>query len=44
MICGLYYYILNLVLDSVKYPVPGFALYLILGGFAAIMLFSEQEG
>ncbi len=44
MVNGLYYLVLNFVLDPVKYPVPKFALYLIFGGFAAVVLFSEQEG
>jgi len=44
MVNGLYFLILNFVLSSVKYPVPQFAMYMIIGGFAAVLLFSEQEG
>ncbi len=44
MVNGLYYLVLNFVLDPVKYPVPQFAVYMILGGLAAVVLFSEQEG
>ncbi len=44
MVNGLYFLILNFVLSSVKYPVPTFAVYMIFGGFAAVLLFSEQEG
>lgn len=44
MVNGLYYLVLNFVLDPVKYPVPQFAVYMIFGGLAAVVLFSEQEG
>ncbi len=44
MVIGLYFLILNFVLSPVKYPVPDFAKYMIFGGFAAVLLFSEQEG
>ncbi len=44
MVNGLYFLILNFVLSSVKYPVPQFAIYMIFGGFIAVLLFSEQEG
>ncbi len=44
MVNGLYYLVLNFVLDPVKYPIPMFAIYMILGGLGAVVLFSEQEG
>jgi V/A-type H+-transporting ATPase subunit I len=42
MVLGLYYLILQLVLDPQKYPMPDFALYMIGGGLAAVILFGEQ--
>ncbi len=43
-VLGLYYLVLNLVLSGTKYPMPQFALYLLIGGFAFVILFSKQEG
>lgn len=44
MVLGLYFLVLNLALDSQKYPVPTFAVYMILGGLAAVFIFGQQEG
>ncbi len=44
MVLGLYFLVLNLALDSTKYPVPTFAVYMILGGLAAVFIFGQQEG
>jgi V/A-type H+-transporting ATPase subunit I len=44
MVLGLYYVVLNLVINAVQYPIPQYALYMIFGGLAAVFLFSEQEG
>ncbi len=40
---GLYYLVLNLVLDPVRYPMPSYALYMILAGFFLILVFAQQE-
>jgi len=42
MILGLYYLVLNLVLDPVKYPMPAYALYMIAGGLGAVIVFGQQ--
>ncbi len=44
MVLGLYFLVLNLALDSRKYPVPTVAVYMILGGLAAVFIFGQQEG
>ncbi len=44
MLLGLYYLVLNLVLSPEQYPLPQFATWLIFGGLAMIIIFSEQEG
>lgn len=43
LVVGLFYLVLNLVLDAEKYPLPDFAKYLIGGGFAFLILFGQQE-
>ncbi len=43
MVLGFYYPVLFLVLDPVRYPVPAYAIWLILGGFATVMLFAQQQ-
>jgi V/A-type H+-transporting ATPase subunit I len=44
LVLGLYYLVLNLVISTVKYPVPIHAKWLIAGGLSFIVLFSRQEG
>ncbi len=43
MVLGLYYLVLQLVLDPSLYPMPDYALYMIAGGLAAVFLFGSQE-
>ncbi len=43
MVLGLYYLVLQLVLDPTLYPMPGYAVYMIGGGFISVLLFSNQE-
>jgi V/A-type H+-transporting ATPase subunit I len=40
----MYFLVLNLVLDAVRFPVPNFALYLIGGGFVLNFVFANYEG
>ena len=44
MVLGLYFLVLNFVLDAEQFPMPTVAVYMILGGLAAVILFAEQEG
>ena len=44
IVLGVFYFVLNLVLDPIKYPIPNFALYMVAGGLGFVILFSEQEG
>jgi len=43
MVLGLYFLVLQLVLDSQRFPMPSVALKMIVGGFLAVVLFSNQE-
>ncbi len=43
MVLGLYYVVLNLVLDADIYPIPRYALYMIVGGLSLLVLFGQQE-
>lgn len=43
MVLGLYYLVLQLVIDPEKYPMPDFAVPMIAGGLVAVILFSAQE-
>jgi len=43
-LAGMYFIVLNLVLDAVKFPIPGFSLYLIGIGFALNFIFANYEG
>jgi V/A-type H+-transporting ATPase subunit I len=44
MVVGLYFLVLNLVLDKDAFPVPAYALYMIGGGLFTYFLFVEQKG
>ncbi len=44
MVLGLYFLVLNFVLSSEQFPMPIVAVYMILGGLAAVVIFTEQEG
>lgn len=44
MVLGLFYLVLNLVLDAEKFPMPTYSIYMIIGGLAAVFLFGQQEG
>lgn len=44
MVIGLYFLVLNLVLDREAFPVPAFALWMIGGGLGLYFLFVEQKG
>ncbi len=44
LVCGLYYLVLFIVLDPVKFPMPDVALPMILGGLAFVIIFAQQEG
>ena len=43
-LAGMYFIVLNLVLDAVRFPIPGFSLYLIGAGFALNFVFANYEG
>lgn len=43
-LAGMYFMVLNLVLDAVRFPVPNLALYLIGVGFALNFVFANFEG
>lgn len=44
MVLGLFFFVLNLVLDPVRFPIPPFSLAMVGGGFVAVLLFSNQDG
>jgi len=44
MVLGLYFLVLNLVLDKTAFPVPPFAIWMIGGGLATYFIFAEQKG
>ncbi|MBI9100882.1 MAG: V-type ATP synthase subunit I [Spirochaetales bacterium] len=43
MILGLYYLVLNLVIDPDKYPMPPYAVYMIGGGLGLLIIFGQQK-
>lgn len=43
-VLGLYFLVLNLVLDAKKFPIPSYGLYMIGGGFLAVLVFGNYEG
>lgn len=44
MVLGLYFLVLNLVLDKTAFPVPSFAIWMIGGGLTTYFIFAEQKG
>jgi V/A-type H+-transporting ATPase subunit I len=44
LVVGLYFLVLNVVLDKNAFPIPSFALYLIGGGLGAFFIFANQRG
>lgn len=44
VVVGLYFVVLNLVLDPAKYPIPGWALISIATGFFLVFLFGNWDG
>ena len=44
LVLGLFYLVLSLVLSGTKYPVPQYALYMMIAGIAMVILFAKQEG
>ena len=44
MLAGLFFLVLNVVLGAEDFPLPSFSMPLIISGFAAVTIFSEQEG
>jgi len=44
MVLGLYFLVLNFVLSAEDFPMPNVAVYMILAGLIAVIVFSEQEG
>jgi len=44
LVLGLYYLVLSLVLSTERFPMPGFAAWLIGAGLVMIIVFSRQEG
>ncbi len=44
MVIGLYFLVLNLVLDKTQFPVPDYSLWMIVGGISAYFVFAEQKG
>jgi V/A-type H+-transporting ATPase subunit I len=43
MVLGLYFFVLNVVLDAKRFPVPSFSLPMVLGGLAFVFIFAQQE-
>jgi V/A-type H+-transporting ATPase subunit I len=44
LVVGMLFFVLNLVVDSKRFPVPPFALWLVLIGFAGNLIFGAYEG
>jgi V/A-type H+-transporting ATPase subunit I len=44
IVLGLYYLVLNIVLDPIRFPVPYHALAMIGGGLVFVIVFGEQDG
>jgi V/A-type H+-transporting ATPase subunit I len=44
MIIGMFFFVLSLVVSAKRFPAPGFALWLVLGGFALNFIFAAYDG
>ena len=44
MIIGMLFFVLNLVVDAKRFPLPAYAVGLVVGGFAANLLFGAYQG
>ena len=44
LILGLYFFVLNIVLDAERFPIPSFSIPMVLGGVAFVFIFSQQDG
>lgn len=44
LVWGMFFLVLNLVADAKRFPVPPYALWLIVGGFAANLVFGAYDG
>jgi len=43
VVLGLYYVVLNIVLDPMQFPIPDYAMYMIGGGLVAVIVFGQQQ-
>jgi len=43
LVVGMFWLVLNLVIDPARFPVPNYSLYLIFGGFGLVFVFSNYE-
>ncbi len=43
LVTGMFWLVLNLVIDPARFPIPNFSLYLVGGGFALVFAFSNYE-
>lgn len=43
MVLGLYFLVLQMVLDAEQYPMPDYALYMVIAGISAVIVFGEQR-
>lgn len=43
VVLGLYYVVLNIVLDPMQFPIPDYAMYMIFGGLVTVIVFGQQQ-
>ncbi|MFN2310601.1 MAG: V-type ATP synthase subunit I [Spirochaetia bacterium] len=43
VVLGLYYVVLNIVLDPLQFPIPDYALYMIGAGLVSVIVFGQQQ-